>query len=105
MTLADTLVSVWNQVLVERKSVLDLGGEPARVRETRSKHLRSVQFVYGGRVLEGIEQNPRTASRWAKQAQEGKQIMQFSYRAQYIGNVCDGRLFRYAAWDRLDLPE
>jgi hypothetical protein len=105
MTLKETLLAVWNQVLVEERSVLDLGGERAKVKETRSKHLRSVQFAYDGRVLDAIEQNHRTGSRWAKLAQEGNRIMQFSYRGQYIGNVCEGRLLRYAAWGKLNLPD
>ena len=105
MTLAETLVSVWKQVLVEEKTAVEVDGELAKVKETRSSRLRSARFTYGGHVLDAIEQNPRTASRWAKLAQEGKRIMQFSCQGRYIANVCEGELLRYSAWQALNLPE
>ncbi|MGH7866735.1 MAG: hypothetical protein ACREP9_03645, partial [Candidatus Dormibacteraceae bacterium] len=55
--------------------------------------------------IDGIEQNPRTSSRWAKLATQGKRIMQFSHRGKYVGNVCEGELLRYPAWEVLNLPE
>jgi len=105
MTLAETLVSVWKQMLVEEKTTVELDGECFRVTETRSKGLRTARFTHRGHVLDAIEQNPVTASRWAKMAQEGKRVMQFSCRGRYIGNVCEGELLRYSAWRNLGLPD
>ena len=105
MTLAETLVSVWKQAMVEEKSAVEVDGEQAKVKETRSSGLRSARFTYRGHVVDAIEQNPRTRSRWAKMAQEGKRIMQFSYQGRYIANVCEGELLRYPSWRALNLPE
>ena len=105
MTLAETLVAVWQQVLAEEKPVVKLEGKPYAVERTRAKKLRTVEFTYGPHHLAGIEQNPQTTSRWAALARQGKRVMQFSCQGRYIGNVCEGRLLRYPAWQALRLPE
>lgn len=103
MTLPETLIAVWQQVLAEEKSVVRLEGETYRVGKTRAKKLRTVEFSYGPHLILGIEQNPDTGSRWAKLARQGKRVMQFSCGGRYIGNVSDGRLTRYPAWQALRL--
>ncbi len=105
MTLAETLISVWQQVLVEDRPEVRLGERTYRVTRTRNRRLRTVSFSVGEDRLEGIEQNPETGSRWAKLAQTGQRILQFSYRGKYVGNVCEGRFVRYPAWNSLGLPE
>lgn len=105
MTLADTLLSVWQQVLAEGKQPVELEGKTFGISRTRAKKLRTVRFDFEGRVLEGIEQNPQTASQWAALARKGQRIMQFSVERRYIGNVCEGKLTRYPAWFTLRLPE
>ena len=105
MTLAETLVSVWSQALVELKAEIEVNGKVLRVDHTRGKRLRVVGFTYSGTVIEGIEQNPETASRWAKMAQEGQRIMQFRAGGRYFANVAEGRLTRYPSWTSLRLPE
>ncbi|HKS96604.1 MAG TPA: hypothetical protein VJV74_10805 [Terriglobia bacterium] len=105
MTLEETLIAVWRQALVEAKSSIELDGERYRVINTPSKRLRTVTFDYAGHTMTGIEQNPRKASRWAELAREGKRIMQFSVQARYVGNVCEGKLVRYGAWQSMGLPE
>ncbi|MBZ5514524.1 MAG: hypothetical protein LAN62_06725 [Acidobacteriia bacterium] len=105
MTLADALISVWQQVLAEGMPQVELQGERYVVARTRARKLRTVAFRFGGCPLEGIEQNPQTDSRWAELARQGKRIMQFSINRHYIANVCEGQLFRYPAWKSLDLPE
>jgi len=82
-----------------------LEGKSYPVEKTRAKKLRAVEFSYGPHRLSGIEQNPRTASRWAELARKGKLVMQFSCQGRYIGNVCQGELLRYPAWHGLRLPE
>ena len=105
MTLADTLISVWQQALVEGKSTVELEGKTYSVGSTRAKRLRTVRFDYTGYRLDGIEQNPATTSQWAALAREGKRVMQFSCQNRYVANVCEGHLTRYPAWNTLRLPE
>ncbi len=105
MTLAETLISVWQQVLVEEKPAVELEGTTFPVDRTRTRKLRTVRFACGTRRLDGIEQNPETDSRWAALAREGKRIMQFSCGRRYFANVSEGHLTRYPAWFALGLPE
>jgi hypothetical protein len=105
MTLGDTLRTVWSQALVEGRRAVELEGESYPVTATRAKKLRTVRFPYRSYFVDGIEQNPSTGSRWAQLAREGKRVMQFRCMARYIGNVCEGKLLRYPAWQALELPE
>jgi hypothetical protein len=105
MTLAEMLISAWQQSLVEGKGAVELGGESFPVTVVRAKKLRSVEFRHGELHLIGIEQNPKTDSRWAALAREGKLIMQFRCKGRYVANVCEGKLLRYPAWAALGLPD
>ena len=105
MTLAEALISVWQQVLAEGKNSVELEGETYRIGRTRSRKLRTVDFHFGDAQLTGIEQNPQTGSRWAAMARQGKRILQFSCEGRYFANVVEGRLTRYPAWRDLDLPD
>lgn len=105
MTLAETLITVWQQVLAEGKSVVTLEAKSYKVGATRARRLRAVDFDYADYRLTGIEQNPQTKSRWAALARQGKRIMQFSCEGRYLGVVVEGRLTRYPAWRDLRLPE
>jgi hypothetical protein len=105
MTLEETLVSVWQQSLDDRKSEVALGEDSYPVRVLRSKKLRSIDFNFAPLQLIGIEQNPATGSRWAELARAGNRIMQFRCRGRYVANVCEGKLFRYPAWHALKLPD
>lgn len=105
MTLAETLVSVWQQSLVENRKATELEGQSRPVGQTRSRRLRTVEFDYAGRRITGIEQNPHTASKWAALAREGRRVMQFSCAGRYFANVAEGKLLRYSAWTALELPD
>jgi len=105
MTLGDTLILIWQQVLDEGKSTVDLEGKTYSVGSTRAKKLRTVHFDYTPYRLDGIEQNPATTSQWAALAREGRRVMQFSCQNRYVANVCEGDLTRYPAWHALRLPE
>ena len=105
MTLGETLISVWQQSLADGQERVALGHESYPVTVFRAKKLRSVNFRYGELGIIGIEQNPKTESRWAVLAREGKRIMQFRCEGRYVANVCDGKLFRYPAWTALALPD
>jgi hypothetical protein len=105
MTLGETMISVWQQVLAEGKGVVELQGEPEAVNSTGRKKLPVVEFAHGPYRLVGIEQNPQTSSHWALLARQGKRVMQYRCKGRYIANVCEGKLLRYPAWRALDLPE
>jgi hypothetical protein len=105
MTLGDTLVEVWRQVLVQERPRVELEGRQYRVGTTRSKGLRAVDFDYESLRLSGIEQNPDTNSNWAEQTRQGKRVMQFTYQRRYVANVCEGKLLRYLAWRSPSLPD
>jgi hypothetical protein len=91
--------------MVEGLSEITLGQHRYAVDFTKRKQLRTVAFTQGHRRFFGIEQNPRTKSRWAALAREGKPVMQFSYKGRYIANVSEGKVFRYPAWRTFRLPE
>jgi hypothetical protein len=94
-SLEQTLISVWRQALVEdsRTVTLETGTYP--VRRTSRSELREVDFQFEGQMLRGLEQNPKTKSRWAQLAREGKKLMQFLSDRRYIANVVDGKVQFY----------
>jgi hypothetical protein len=105
MTLAETLVSLWQQALVDGCRTAELDGRSYSIGQTRSRRLRTIDFEYAGRHITGIEQNPDTASKWAALARQGQRVMQFSCEGRYFANVAENQLLRYGAWAALDLPE
>ena len=105
MTLGEALVIVWQQALADGRASVELAGESYPVTILRAKKLRMVEFTFGSQRIAGIEQNPRTSSRWAALAQQGKRIMQFGCMGRYVANVCEGELLRYPAWRAVELPE
>ncbi len=105
MTLGETLISVWQQTLIDSKSVIELDGRSYRVKVFEKKNLRNVEFPYGKDRFIGIEQNPATNSQWAALARHGKRIMQFRCENRYVANVCEGELKQYPAWKSLELPD
>jgi hypothetical protein len=97
MTLEEALVAVWNRALVQRASEVELQGQKFSVRSTLSKHLLQVDFEFSGETIHGLEQNPKTASRWAQLARGGHQVMQFLSEGRYVANVVDGKVKFYGA--------
>ncbi len=67
------------------------------VKRTPSKRLRRVEFFADGNTIVGIEQNPQTASQWAKLAREGHQVMQFREgdAGRYVAVVVDDKVTIY----------
>jgi hypothetical protein len=90
-----TLVKVWRQALVEKTKVVEFDGEQNPVRQTPKRRLRQVDFVFDGKEIRGLEQNPETKSRWAQLARSGKKVMQFLSEGRYVANVVDGKLTLY----------
>jgi hypothetical protein len=95
MTLEEALVKVWREALVDVAPEVELDGQTFPVRETPRKRLREVDFVFEGHPLRGLEQNPKTESRWAQLARAGHKVMQFLSRGQYVGNVVDSKVTLY----------
>ena len=95
MSLEQTLINVWRQVLVENAKVVVLGKERYPVRRTPKRNLRQVDFEFNGNEIRGLEQNPDTKSRWAQMARSGKKVMQFLSGVRYLANVVDGKVNLY----------
>ena len=96
MSFEETLISVWRQALVDRVQQVRINGRVFPVRHTPKKRLLQVDFPVDGESVRGLEQNPETASRWARLARQGHRIMQFLSGGQYIANVVDGKVTLYA---------
>lgn len=95
MTLEEALVAVWRQAMAEGADAVELAGRRFLVRSTPRKGLRQVDFVFDGRSLRGLEQNPATRSRWAELARSGAKVMQFLEAGRYIAVVVDGKVTMY----------
>jgi len=89
------LTDVWRQALVENADTVELEGKYYPVRQTPKRLLRQIDFVFEGKEIRGLEQNPGTKSRWAQMARSGKKVMQFLSNGRYIGNVVDGKVTVY----------
>src|ERR1700758_1851594 len=93
--LEETFIDVWRQALVENATDVVLGNERYPVRQTSKRGLRQVDFMFEGNEIRGLEQNPRTQSRWAQMARSGKKVMQFLIEGRYMANVADGKVTLY----------
>jgi hypothetical protein len=94
-SLESTLLSIWQQSLVDEKKTVALDDATYSVRQTSKSKLKQIDFRFEDRELRGLEQNPNTKSRWAKMAREGKQVMQFLEHGSYIAVVVDGKVHIY----------
>ena len=97
MTLEEALLSIWNQTLIDGARTVAIGDDTFPVIATAKKNLRQVAFRFGGRDLRGIEQNPKTKSRWATMARSGEKVMQFVEGGRYVAVVADGEYIPYKA--------
>ncbi len=93
--LENALVGVWRAVLLEGAREVRLGKETYAVRRTAKKGLAQVDFELDGTPYRGLEQNPKTKSRWAEIARKGAKVMQFLSGGRYIGVVVDGKVTHY----------
>jgi len=93
--LDETLLSVWRQVLVERKKRVVLGDNSYPVQSTAKRKLAQVDFDFAGQRIRALEQNPATASRWAALARKGAKVMQFLIAGRYIAAVSDAKITRF----------
>lgn len=91
------LLSVWQQALIDQQKIVKVDGSTFSIRRTSKNHLAQVDFEVNGQEFRGLEQNPQTASRWAKMARDGSKVMQFLQAGRYVGVVSDGVLKRYGS--------
>jgi hypothetical protein len=91
----ETLIAVWRQVMAENADTVKLGAESYPVTKSKAKRLRQVAFAFDGNAIMGIEQNPKTKSRWAAMARAGKKVMQFIQGGRYVAVVADGKATLY----------
>jgi hypothetical protein len=91
----EVLINVWQQVLMENARDVVLGTERYPVRQTSKRGLRQVDFIFEGNEIRGLEQNPKTQSRWAQMARSGKKVMQFLSEGRYVANVTEGKVTLY----------
>jgi hypothetical protein len=94
--LDEALLSVWRQVLVERKKRVILGDNSYPVLSTAKRKLAQVDFDFAGQRIRALEQNPATASRWAALASQGAKVMQFLIAGRYIAAVSDGKITHFS---------
>ena len=93
--LENALVVVWRAVLVGGTKEVKVGKAVYPVRRTAKKGLAQVDFEFDGTSYRGIEQNPKTQSRWAEMARKGAKVMQFLTTERYIAVVVDGKVIHY----------
>ena len=93
---AKVLAEVAKQVFEGQEAVTTEYGI-ARVTTTSRQGLKKVEFKAGDQRLVGIEQNPKTASRWAQLARAGHKVMQFrdAGTGAYVAVVVDGKVTLY----------
>lgn len=96
LSLDEALLSVWRQVLVERKKRVLLGDNSYPVLSTAKRRLAQVDFDFAGQRIRGLEQNPATASRWAALARKGAKVMQFLIAGRYMAAVSDGKITHFS---------
>jgi ABC-type phosphate transport system ATPase subunit len=86
---------VWRQALVIEADVVRLGSARYLVTRSKANRLREVVSAVDGASSIGIEQNPKTNSRWTAIARSGKRVMQFIRDGRYVAVVADGNLYRH----------
>jgi hypothetical protein len=92
----EVMLAVWRQTLLEKEKAVRVGDESFGVRRTAKRGLAQVDFAWQGQPLRGLEQNPRTKSRWAQMARKGGKVMQFLAGGRYLAVVADGKVFHYS---------
>jgi hypothetical protein len=94
-SVVSAMIAVWRQALVDEAGVVKLSSERYLVTRSKAKALRQVIFAVDGNSMIGIEQNPKTKSRWAAMARAGKKVMQFIQDGRYGAVVADGKVTPY----------
>ena len=80
---------------MDEADVVKVGSERYPFTRSKAKRLRQVAFNFDAHTIMGIEQNPKTKSRWAAIARSGKKVMQFIQDGRYVAVVADGKVILY----------
>jgi hypothetical protein len=91
----EIFISVQTQVLADGLQAATVGAQTYPVCRTPKEKLKQVDFHLEGRHFRGLEQNPKTGSRWARVARGGKRVMQFLEGRRYVAVVVDGKCIPY----------
>jgi hypothetical protein len=91
----EILIAVWRQALVDETDVVKLGSERYLVTRSKAKKLRQVVLGQDGNSIIGIEQHPKTKSRWTALARSRKKVMQFIQDGRYVAVVANGKVTLY----------
>ena len=91
----DCIISVWRQALVDQSKRVTVDADDFPVRRTAKSKLAQVDFEFQGAPVRGLEQNPKTSSRWAQIARKGEKVMQFLQGGRYVAVVYGGKIFTY----------
>jgi len=62
MTFEEALIAVWRQSLIDGSSTVEVDGKKYPVRTTAKRKLKQIDFVFDGREIQGLEQNPDTSA-------------------------------------------
>jgi hypothetical protein len=73
--------------IFQDRATAKIDGEECQIKKTSKSKVRLVE--YDG--LTYIEQNPHKSSQWAKEAQEGHQILWVMRGRQYLARIRDGK--------------
>jgi hypothetical protein len=95
LSFEEIATAIWRQALVENEPVVSVDGKRYPVTTSKGKKLWQVVFDFNGESFIGIEQNPKTKSRWAAMARAGKKAMQFIQDGRYVAIVADGKVTLY----------
>jgi hypothetical protein len=93
--LDQAMLEVWQQSLIDKAKRVSVGGKAYPVRRTAKRSLVQIDFEVNGEAVRGLEQNPKTNSRWAQLARKGAKVMQFLSGGRYIAVVADGKITHY----------
>jgi hypothetical protein len=90
------VLSVGRQSLVESANRVTVGTDSYPMRRTAKHKLAQIDFEFEGSPMRGLEQNPRTKSRWAQLAGKGSKVMQFLSAGRYVAVVYGGKITHYS---------
>lgn len=77
MGLEEVFVNVRHQMLIDLAISAAIDKKTFPVTSTSELTLRQINFQFDGRGFRGIQQDPKTKSRWAAMARSNKKAMQF----------------------------
>ncbi|MHA1949795.1 MAG: hypothetical protein ACXAAO_11815 [Candidatus Thorarchaeota archaeon] len=83
----ERVAHIFYDAIFQNESSVEIEGEIYPIEKSSKSKVRFVKYDN----LTYIEQNPFKSSRWAKEAQEGHQIMWVMRGRQYLARIRDGK--------------